>query len=115
MPLDRVPNQRAIIDRRQLAEAIAAAVAEQGGKARPKIVALLRGALSEGRAELARRLAEHPSAGHDCARGHAFLVDQLIRLIHDHVIADIYPSGNRSTGERLAIMAVGGHGFELGA
>jgi [protein-PII] uridylyltransferase len=110
MPLDRVPNQRAIVDRRELAEAIAAEVAEHGGRARPKIVALLREVLAEGRAELARRLAEHPSAGHDCARGHAFLVDQLIRLIHDHVVEDIYPSGNRSTGERLAIMAVGGYG-----
>jgi [protein-PII] uridylyltransferase len=31
-------------------------------------------------------------------------------VIHDHVTADVYPSANRSTGERLAIMAVGGYG-----
>jgi len=110
MALDRVPNQRAIVDRRALAEVIAAAVAEQGHKARGKIVALLREALANGRAELAARLAQHPSAGHDCARGHAFLIDQLLRVIHDHVVGDLYPLGNRSTGERLAIMAVGGYG-----
>ena len=110
MSLDRLPNQRAIIDRRALAEAIAAAVAQQGAKARPAVVALLREALAAGREELSRRLTLHPTAGHDCARGHAFLVDQLVRVIHDHVIEDVYPLGNRSTGERLAIMAVGGYG-----
>ena len=110
MPLDRLPNQRAILDRRVLAEAIAGAVARDGAKARPAIVALLREALAAGRAELARRLALRPTAGHDCTRGHAFLVDQLVRVIHDHVIDDVYPLGNRSTGERLSIMAVGGYG-----
>jgi [protein-PII] uridylyltransferase len=111
MPLDRIPNQRAIVDRRALAEAVADAVAEQGpAKARPSVVALLRAALAQGRGELARRLSARPSAGHDCARGHAFLIDQLIRVIHDHVTTDVYPSANRSTGERVAIMAVGGYG-----
>ena len=28
-----------------------------------------------------------------------YLVDQLIRLIHDHVVGDIYRSSNRSSGE----------------
>ena len=102
MPLDRLPNQRAILDRRALAEAIAEAVARDGAKARPAIVGLLREALAAGRAELARRLALHPTAGHDCTRGHASRVDQLVRVIHDHVIEDVYPLGNRSTGERRA-------------
>jgi [protein-PII] uridylyltransferase len=79
MPVDRIPNQRAILARRALAEAVAAAVAEQGaGKGRTAVVAQLRGALAQGREELARRLSARPSAGHDCARGHAFLIDQLI-------------------------------------
>jgi [protein-PII] uridylyltransferase len=110
MSLDRVPNQRAIVDRRALAEAIAAAVERQGAKARPAVVALLREALAAGRGELARRLAIHPTAGHDCTRGHSFLIDQLIRVIHDHVLEHVYPLANRSTGERLAVMAVGGYG-----
>jgi len=106
-----IPNQRAVIDRRQLAEDIAAAVADMGAqKARPRVVELLRGALDAGRAELAARLAEKPSAGHECANGQAFLIDQLIRVMHDHVIADIYPAANRSSGERLTLIAVGGYG-----
>ncbi len=107
----RVPNQRAIVDRRALAEAIAEAVAVAGGAAaRPVVVDLLRGALAAGRSEIARRLAEKPGAGHDCAEAQAFLVDQLVRVIHDHVIGDVYRASNRTAGERLTVMAVGGYG-----
>jgi len=107
----RIAQQRAIIDRRALAESIAGVVADKGDSgARPDIVALLRAALDAGRSEIARRLAEKPSAGHDSAEAQSFLIDQLVRVIHDHIVADVYPSGNRSTGERLAILAVGGYG-----
>ena len=105
------PNQRAIIDRRKLADAIAAAVVEHGAaKSRKPVVELLREALESGRNELARRLSEKPHAGYECVHGHAFLTDQLIRVMHDHVVADIYPATNRSSGERLTILAVGGYG-----
>jgi len=106
-----IPNQRAVVDRRALAEAVAGAVARSDTqKARPQVVALLKDALEQGRAELARRLAEQPSAGYQCVLGQAFLVDQLIRVMHDHVIADVFPSANRSSGERLTLIAVGGYG-----
>jgi [protein-PII] uridylyltransferase len=111
MSLNPIPNQRAIIDRRAVGELIGQAVAEQGGaEARPRIVELLRKALSHGREEIARRLAAKPTAGNDCAEAQSFLVDQLIRLIHDHVIGDVYRASNRTSGERLALMAVGGYG-----
>ncbi len=111
MTADRLPHQRAIIDRRALAEAISALVDDLGvGPARSRVVELLRAALAQGRAEIARRLTEKPSAGHDCAEAQAFLVDQLVRVIHDHVTGHVYRSSNRSAGERLAIMAVGGYG-----
>jgi [protein-PII] uridylyltransferase len=107
----RIPNQRAIIERRAFAAAIADAVSAAGAEAaRPAVVDLLRGALAQGREEIARRLAARPSAGAESAAAQAFLVDQLLRLIHDHVVGHLYRSSNRSTGERLAIMAVGGYG-----
>jgi [protein-PII] uridylyltransferase len=107
----RIAHQRAIVDRRALAGAIADVVANKGGQAaRPAVVELLRQALADGREEIARRLAAKPSAGHECAEQQAFLIDQLVRVIHDHVATDLYPVGNRSTGERLSIMAVGGYG-----
>jgi [protein-PII] uridylyltransferase len=106
----RIPNQRGVIDRRALAGEIAALAVAGGAEARPAIVAALKAALENGRAELDRRLVERPSSGHEITGGHAFLVDQLVRTIHDHVVAHVYPSGNRSTGERLTLMAVGGYG-----
>ncbi|MXO75680.1 [protein-PII] uridylyltransferase [Altererythrobacter aerius] len=110
MSAPRIPNQRAIIDRRALAEEIAGLAAQGGTAARPAIVAALKAALEAGRAELDRRLEEKPSAGHEITGGHSFLIDQVVRAIHDHVVADVYPTANRSTGERLALMAVGGYG-----
>ena len=106
----RLPDQRAIIDRRKLAARIAALAEAEGGQARPQIVEALRAALDQGRAELGRRLEQQPSAGHACANGHAFLIDQLVRVLFDHVTTHLYPAANRSTAERLAIMAVGGYG-----
>ena len=115
MSVSRIPNQRAIIDRRELTDSIARAVQDNGGPgaaaaARSQVVELLRCALAAGRAEIGRRLAERPSAGHDVAEAQAFLVDQLLRIIHDHVVSDVYRVSNRSSGERLTIMAVGGYG-----
>jgi len=109
----RIPNQRAVIDRRALMMRIAALVAAPetpGQKLRQHVVEALRGALEDGREEIARRLAAKPGAGHEVAEAQAFLVDQLLRVIHDHVVQNVYPAPNRSTGERLTIMAVGGYG-----
>lgn len=110
MTLPRIANQRAIVDRRALADAIAALSAAEGERSRPAVVELLRGALAKGRDELARRLEAKPSAGYECAQGQAFLVDQLVRVIYDHVVGRVYRASNRSTGERIAILAVGGYG-----
>src|SRR5688572_26858121 len=111
MSVIRIPNQRAVVDRRALGEAIVGFVEDKGvSGARPAVVELLRTALADGRDEIARRLMERPSAGHDVAEAQAFLVDQLIRVIHDHVVAHVYRASNRSAGERLTVMAVGGYG-----
>ncbi len=107
----RIPNQRAIVDRRALGDAVWQAVQDKGAQAcRPQVVELLRKALADGRAEIARRLAQRPSKGNECAAAQAFLIDQLVRVIHDHVTGVVYRASNRSAGERLTIMAVGGYG-----
>ncbi|MFB0612164.1 [protein-PII] uridylyltransferase [Aurantiacibacter poecillastricola] len=111
MSLPKIPKQRAILDRRRLTGAITEVVADKGAsEGRPMIVELLKEALEDGRAELARRLEEKPGSGHDSAYGHAFLADQLIRIVHDHVVDDLYPAANRTRGEHLALIAVGGYG-----
>jgi len=111
MSVIRIPSPRSVIDRRALVLSIDKLVDESGHtKARRAIVDVLRGALDAGRAEIAERLTSKPSAGHDVAEAQAFLVDQLMRVIHDHVVENVYPVSNRSRGERLTIMAVGGYG-----
>ena len=112
MSQPRIPNQRAIIDRRKVSAAVDAAVEKGGGgkSARQKVMAVLKDALASGRKEIADRLIAEPSAGHKSAAAQSFLIDQLIRVIHDHVITHVYPAANRSAGERLTLVAVGGYG-----
>ena len=111
MSLPRLKRQRDIVDRRALAGRIDELVDRHGvDGARPQVVEALRDALARGRAEIAARLAEKPSAGHECAHGGAFLIDQLLRVVHDHVTTHVYPAPNRSAAERLTLMAVGGYG-----
>ena len=109
--LEKISGQRAIIDRAALAEAIDAAIAKESAlQQRPQIMALLQSALAAGRIEISDRLKKDPSRGHQAAAEQAFLVDQLVRLIYDHVTANAYPAANRSASERIALLAVGGYG-----
>ncbi len=109
---DHVPNRRAIIDRRAIADALAEAMAAAGDfQARRAVLArTLQGALADGRAELQRRLRETPSKGLELAGAQAFLVDQLLRLLFDAVVTELYPATNRTSSERLTLVAVGGYG-----
>ena len=106
---DSVPQRRAIIDRRGLADTLAAL---EGDKAalRSGATAVLKAALDAGRAEIARRLIEHPSRGLEIAAAQAFLTDQLLRLLYDFTVQRLYPNGNPTAAERLTIIAVGGYG-----
>lgn len=106
----RLPNQRAIIDRRALAETVAALHAKGGAKSRDAIVGALKQALADGRAELGRRLEARPAAGHEITGGHSFLIDQLVRVIFDYATTQLYPAPNRTVAERIAVIAVGGYG-----
>ena len=105
-------KRRAIIDRRVLAtcfDTIAAETNDKGAR-RSAMVALLRGALIAGHGEIMHRLEAAPSTGYATALARSFLIDQIVRLAHDFIAGHLYPLGNRSTGEHLAIIAVGGYG-----
>ena len=109
---DSLPHRRAIVDRRRLSDSVAAAAAahDTAGPRRQAVVALLKGAFETGRAEIARRLAEHPSRGSEAAASYAFLTDQVLRVAYDYVTQHVYPNNNPSAGERLCLAAVGGYG-----
>ncbi|QJQ31711.1 [protein-PII] uridylyltransferase [Sphingomonas lacunae] len=107
-----LPDRRAIIDRRALADVLdELGTSEQAtAQKRASLAILLKDALRDGRTEIARRLAQSPSRGREATSGQAFLIDQIIRLLHDFTVGYLYPAANRSSGERLTLIAVGGYG-----
>lgn len=105
-----LPNRRAIIDRRVLADALAAVEGRGAGALRQAGTAVLKAALEAGRAEIERRFAEHPTRGLETAAAHAFLTDQLLRLLWDFTVQRIYPNNNPTAAERMTLIAVGGYG-----
>jgi [protein-PII] uridylyltransferase len=104
-----LPQKRAIIDRPALADRLAAL---EGGEhvLRREAVQLLKAALTEGRAEIARRLEAKPWQGSETAASYSFLTDQILRLAYDFTVTRLYPLFNPTNAERLLLMAVGGYG-----
>nr|WP_209023443.1 [protein-PII] uridylyltransferase [Sphingomonas jejuensis] len=107
---ESLPNRRAIIDRKAVADALAAIPDGTSGAMRTAMVAIIRRALDDGRAEIARRLDEAPARGLPAANAGAFLVDQLLRLLFDFTTTRLYPLANPTAAERLVLVAVGGYG-----
>src|SRR5690242_6792138 len=106
-----ISRQRDIVDRRALGEALEG-LAKEGAVAdggRGPVVALLKSALQAGNEEIRRRF-EAGGAAAQTVREHCFLMDQLIRALHDFTLGHVYPLANPTAGERLAIVAVGGYG-----
>jgi [protein-PII] uridylyltransferase len=99
-----IDHQRAIIDRRAIADRLQRL--RSGKKLASEGVAILRAALEQGRAEIARRLAIEPGNGRAAAQGTAFLHDQLVRLTYDFLTERMLdgPPGD------LALVGLGGTG-----
>src|SRR3546814_15416562 len=97
---DHLDHRRAIIDRRALSGRLDEIAAETSdtGKRRRAVVALLREALDAGRAEIERRLPDHPSAGRLAANATAFLIDQIVRPSHDFTTHHLYPERHHTPG-----------------
>src|SRR5688572_9061941 len=107
---ESVPNRRALIDRRAVAERLAAIEAPDAAALRKAATAELKAALDAGRAEIAQRLVEHPSRGHEIAAAGGFLMDQMLRLLWDFTVERVHPNPNPTAAERMTLIAVGGYG-----
>ena len=105
-----LPHRRAIIDRRALAENLAAIEGGDRTKLRQAATKELKTALTAGRAEIEARLIAHPSRGLEIAACQAFLIDQILRLLYDFTVQRLYPLSNPTAAERLTLLAVGGYG-----
>jgi [protein-PII] uridylyltransferase len=99
-----IDNRRALIDRRAIAERLAAL--RPGKRLHAQAAEILRHALSAGRAEVAGRLSDRPGEGRAAARATAFLHDQIVRLVHDFVLARIA----EPPADPIALVGLGGTG-----
>ena len=101
---DLVEDRRALIDRRAIAEQVAAL--PKGSQA--EISAILKAALEAGRMEIARRFAAAPARGRMAAACYAFLADQLVRLAFDAAASHLVRK--EAADDRIALVGLGGTG-----
>ncbi len=109
--MERVPKQRAIFDRRQVAADIDHMI-ESGATGAPLRKAFLermKMALANGRAEIGARL-ESGRDGAAQAAATAFLIDQIITVAFDMAAHRVFPEANPTATDRLSLVAVGGYG-----
>ncbi len=107
-----ISNPRKIIDRKALVGRLDA-LAEWSGyssRIRQDVLDVLKDALEKGRLETHSRFESGTSDGAALIRENSYLVDQLVRTIHDFILAYVYPLANPTTGEQLSIAATGGYG-----
>ena len=111
-PIQEVSGRRAIIHRAALEGELReiAALDLPRGEQRARTLAALRAALDHGRGEVEKRFLSGEADGHATVRANCFLIDQILRVVFDHVTQRLYPLPNPSTGERLALVATGGYG-----
>src|SRR5579862_7706133 len=105
-----VSRPREFINRRALQAKLASLAAKSGGAPdRKEVGALLKAALTSGRAEIRKRF-DKGESGTDTVHALAFLMDQLIRVAYDFTVEFVYPTPNPTSGEHMALIAVGGYG-----
>ena len=102
-----------LIDFAVVRENVTALVDEHGdpnsSKCRLALLTLLKEVVAEGHAIAEQKLLEDGS-GLKCATRLSNLQDELIGVIHEFALTYIYRVDNPSSGERMAVIAVGGYG-----
>jgi len=66
-------------------------------------------AFQAGYDEIHRRFETH-GQGDDTVHENCFLIDQMVRLVHDFAVSHEYPAGAATTGQVMSVVAVGGYG-----
>ena len=81
-------------------------------EARPAVLDKLKQLLRTARIEAERQLAADGN-GRRCAEGLSAFQDELIHLVYDYTVANVYRATNPSDAEHMAIIATGGYGRGL--
>ncbi len=109
--MSAIPKPRDIFDRKGLLARAEAALASKTGEARARaeVLALAKDAYRKGWDEIRRRFEKEKLPGTEAARQHAYLVDQLVRALHDLAAERFYPSPKKSP-DPMSVVATGGYG-----
>lgn len=108
----KIKKQREIIDRKKVfaeLEAIANDPALKSFKRRTAVLNKLKSVLESGRSVIRARF-EESNSGQDTVFSNSFLMDQIVRLIHDFATTFEYPLHNPTNEQRMSVVAVGGYG-----
>ena len=73
-------------------------------------VDVLRDAIQQGRAAIAKAFGDHPKAARTTVRAYSYLTDGIVHCVLNVATRHLHPNPNPTSGERLAILAVGGYG-----
>lgn len=107
----KIKKPRDIVCRKALAERLGAIAVEMGDltepKARAQVLAVFKGALEDGRGEIQRRFEARVANGVATLHGGAYLLDQLIRTLHEFTTTQVFP---KIQSEHMALIATGGYG-----
>ncbi len=108
--METIRNQRRIIDRRKLGAQLRDMANDTApDDLRGVVFTLLKEAMETGRDEIERRFLDGDS-GDQASRAMSFLVDQVIVLLYEHAISDVFATANPTDSEQLSLVAVGGYG-----
>lgn len=107
------PERAATIIRRRL-DVDLAALGErcgEGGEVRPPLLAIMRQALTQGRALIRSQFeAAGGNDGDDCVRQYSDLMDVLLRSLAGFGATHAFPGAGQTVGEKFDILATGGYG-----
>ncbi|MCF8467586.1 MAG: [protein-PII] uridylyltransferase [Sneathiella sp.] len=110
--MEKIPNQKEIIDRKKLIAAVAEIASEHSPsslKFRRDLLNKLKAVLEAGNTVVEQRFLQ-TNKGRATMYAQCFLVDQIIRTIYDIATRYVYPLSNPTPEEKLTLVAVGGYG-----
>ena len=107
-----IEKQREIIDRRVLLASFEKMASWSGisNKNRSDVLKVFKKSLISGNNEIRRRFEFDRVSGSYTIRAHAFLIDQLVRVLFDVTANYVYPAPNPTIGEQISVVATGGYG-----
>ncbi len=110
--MPNVIKPREIIDRKKLVARLDEIVEWSGytPKTQSQILDIFKDTQQRGWNEVRRRFEEDGASAEDVIHANSYLLDQLVRTIHEFAMTRVYPAANPTTGEQMSLVATGGYG-----